>query len=121
MRIGELAQSTAVSRDSLRFYERLGLIGSRRSANGYRDYPLQARELVLYIKTAQRLGFSLAEIGSNLAGVQRASDPDAAVRTLLGDKLARVDQQIGELQALRTELQIRLQNDCPLGRDDAPN
>ena len=41
MRIGELAQSTAVSRDSLRFYERLGLIGSRRSANGYRDYPLQ--------------------------------------------------------------------------------
>lgn len=53
--------------------------------------------------------------------MRRASDPDVAVRVLLDATLARVDPQIGELQALRTELQIRLQNDCPLGRDDAPN
>ncbi|WP_263140580.1 MerR family transcriptional regulator [Pseudomonas sp. RIT-PI-AD] len=119
MRIGELARIASVSCDSLRFYERLGLIASRRAANGYRDYPAAAAQRVLYIKTAQRLGFSLAEVGANLAGVERAADPDTAVRLLLGDKLARVDQQIEALQHLREELRGRLGSDCPLRREDA--
>jgi DNA-binding transcriptional MerR regulator len=52
MRIGELAQASAVSRDTLRFYEQRGLISAQRSANGYRDYPPEMVQLVLYIKTA---------------------------------------------------------------------
>ena len=67
MRIGELAQASAVSRDTLRFYEQRGLIAAQRSANGYRDYPADMVQLVQYIKTAQRLGFTLGEIGHSVA------------------------------------------------------
>ena len=49
MRIGELAQACAVSRDTLRFYEQRGLIAASRSANGYRDYPADIVQLVLYL------------------------------------------------------------------------
>jgi DNA-binding transcriptional MerR regulator len=114
MRIGELAQASAVSRDTLRFYEQRGLIAAQRSANGYRDYPAEMVQLVLYIKTAQRLGFSLGEIGSNVAGLWKATDPDSAVTRLLQDKLTLVETRIAELGELRQELQRRLRQSCPL-------
>ena len=79
MRIGELARACAVSRDTLRFYEQLGLIAAGRSANGYRDYPEDMVQLVLYIKTAQRLGFTLGEIGSSVVYVRHEPDPDRAM------------------------------------------
>ncbi len=107
MRIGELAQASAVSRDTLRFYEQRGLIVARRSANGYRDYSPDMLQLVLYIKTAQRLGFNLGEIGNSVAALWNAPDPDSAVTQLLQDKL-------NELGELRQELQHRLQQSCPL-------
>ena len=72
MRIGELAQATAVSRDTLRFYEERGLIAAQRSANGYRHYPSEMVQLVQFIKTAQRLGFSLNEIGHSVAELWKA-------------------------------------------------
>ncbi len=53
MRIGELAQASAVSRDTLRFYEQRGLIVARRSANGYRDYSPDMLQLVLYINISR--------------------------------------------------------------------
>jgi DNA-binding transcriptional MerR regulator len=114
MRIGELAQASAVSRDTLRFYEQRGLIAAQRSANGYRDYPAEMVQLVLYIKTAQRLGFSLGEIGSNVAGLWKAADPDSAVTQLLQDKLTLIETRIAELGELRQELQLRLRQSCPL-------
>ena len=114
MRIGELAQACAVSRDTLRFYEQRGLIAAQRSANGYRDYPSDMVQLVLYIKTAQRLGFSLGEIGSSVAALWQASDPDSAVTQLLQDKLTLIETRISELDELRQELKQRLGQPCPL-------
>ncbi|SDZ08300.1 MerR family transcriptional regulator [Pseudomonas sp. NFIX28] len=114
MRIGELAQACAVSRDTLRFYEQRGLIAAQRSANGYREYPSDMVQLVLYIKTAQRLGFSLGEIGSSVAALWQASDPDSAVTQLLQDKLTLIETRISELGELRQELQRRLGQRCPL-------
>jgi len=114
MRIGELAQACAVSRDTLRFYEQRGLIAARRTANGYRDYPAEMVQLVLYIKTAQRLGFSLGEIGSSVAALWQAADPDSAVIQLLQDKLSLIETRIAELGELRQELQQRLGQRCPL-------
>jgi len=114
MRIGELAQASAVSRDTLRFYEQRGLIAAQRSANGYRDYPAEMVQLVLYIKTAQRLGFSLGEIGSSVASLWQAKDPDSAVTRLLQDKLSLIETRIAELGELRQELQLRLSQSCPL-------
>ncbi|WP_085718237.1 MerR family DNA-binding transcriptional regulator [Pseudomonas sp. B28(2017)] len=111
MRIGELAQASAVSRDTLRFYEQRGLIAAQRSANGYRDYP---PELVQYIKTAQRLGFTLGEIGNSVAAIWQSPDPDSAVTQRLQDKLKLIEARMTELGALRDELQQRLGQQCPL-------
>lgn len=114
MRIGELAKACEVSRDTLRFYEQRGLIAARRSANGYRDYPVEMVQLVTYIKTAQRLGFSLGEISGHIGDLWQASDPDQAVTRLLQDKLALIESRIDELQQLRNELLQRLATTCPL-------
>jgi DNA-binding transcriptional MerR regulator len=114
MRIGELAQASQVSRDTLRFYEQRGLIVAQRSANGYRDYPADMVQLVLYIKTAQRLGFSLGEIGNSVGALWQAPDPDSAVTQLLQDKLNLIETRIAELDQLRLELQQRLGQRCPL-------
>ncbi|SEC61665.1 DNA-binding transcriptional regulator, MerR family [Pseudomonas frederiksbergensis] len=114
MRIGELAQASAVSRDTLRFYEQRGLIAAQRSANGYRDYPVDMVQLVQYIKTAQRLGFTLGEIGNSVAAIGQSPDPDSAITQLLQDKLKLIETRIDELGALRQELQQRLGQRCPL-------
>ncbi|QEU05443.1 MerR family transcriptional regulator [Pseudomonas oryzihabitans] len=114
MRIGTLAQATGLSRDTLRFYERQGLLQARRRANGYRDYPPEAVEWLGYIRTAQRLGFSLQEIAANLKDVERAADPDAYLQELLRDKLRIIEARIDELQALRGVLYSRLGEACPL-------
>ncbi|GAB3261750.1 MerR family transcriptional regulator [Chitinimonas naiadis] len=114
MRIGELASASGISRDSLRFYEAQGLLHARRCSNGYRDYPADSLPQVLYIKTAQKLGFTLAEISSQLAGLRAADDQDAAIGRLLQDKLAVVEQRMAELGALKAELQARIGQACPL-------
>ncbi|MEE1888114.1 MerR family transcriptional regulator [Pseudomonas carassii] len=117
MRIGELAQACGVSRDTLRFYEERGLIHAQRRANGYRDYPQETAQLVLFIRTAQRLGFSLNEIGANVKQLWQAEDPDQAVEALLRDKLALIEQRLEELGQLRTALRQRLTLACPLRAD----
>ncbi|RFT08020.1 MerR family transcriptional regulator, partial [Providencia rettgeri] len=89
--IGDLAAATGVSRDGLRFYEARGLIRARRRSNGYRAYPPEIVELVQYVRTAQQLGFTLAEIKEGMSHVWQQPDTDAAVTALLRDKLAMID------------------------------
>lgn len=115
MRIGEVAKRTGVSVDALRFYEEKGLIKSQRSANGYRWYPQQTVDLVGYIKLAQQLGFSLAEMGENLPLLwndQQASTELLA--RLFAEKIALLDERIGQMQGLREALAERARQVCPL-------
>lgn len=114
MRIGEIAALTGASRDTLRFYETRGLIRSKRGANGYRDYPEGTVQLVSYIRTAQRLGFSLAEIGEHLPALWGGAEADMAVAQVLREKIVAIDGRIAELTALREELSHRLNGVCPL-------
>ena len=114
MRIGQLAETTGISRDTLRFYERQGLIRARRLANGYRDYPPEVLALVNYIKTAQQLGFTLAEIGRKLPAVWQAADPSRAIAAVLAGKLQEIDARIERLRALREDLALRVALACPL-------
>lgn len=90
------------------------MISAQRSANGYRDYPEQMVQLVHFIKTAQRLGFTLNEIGHSVAELWQAPSPDLAVAQLLRDKLALIETRITELCDLRAELRQRLGQSCPL-------
>ena len=117
MQIGEMADATGLTRDTLRFYEKRGLLRARRSANGYRDYPPEAVDWLRYIRLAQSLGFTLMEIEADLPLL---ANPDASadqLREALERKLADIDQRIAGLQALRGELARRLGQDmaaCPL-------
>lgn len=114
MKIGALARAAGVSCDTLRFYEKLGLIRSARADNSYRRYAPETVQLVAYIRSAQKLGFTLAEIGASTPAVWSAPDPDAAVAELLAAKVSVIDQRIAELQALRMELLTRVRQQCPL-------
>jgi DNA-binding transcriptional MerR regulator len=117
MQIGELALATGLSRDTLRFYEKRGLIAARRLDNGYRDYPPEAADWLRYLRTAQSLGFTLADIE---AGLPMLSNPEQAavqLREALARKLAEIDERVAGLLALRADLARRLAEPmatCPL-------
>ena len=121
MRIGELAEAVGLSRDTLRYYEKRGLLRARRGGNGYRDYPAEAADWLRYIRTAQALGFTLQEIEADLP-LLVAPDGDsaavaAALRSALQAKLDEIDRRIDGLQALRGALVERLgaqMAECPL-------
>jgi MerR family copper efflux transcriptional regulator len=114
MLIGELATASGLSREALRFYEQQGLIRARRLANGYRDYPPEVVTLVQYIRTAQQLGFTLAEIGDRLPMIWDAPEPGPLLNQVLASKLGEIDTRIAALQALRQTLAERVATDCPL-------
>lgn len=114
MLIGELAAASGLTREALRFYEQQGLIRARRLANGYRDYAPETLMLVNYIRTAQQLGFTLAEIGHKLPEIWEQTEPGPAIAQVLTDKLGEIDARIAALQSLREGLATRLVQACPL-------
>jgi MerR family transcriptional regulator, copper efflux regulator len=114
MQIGTLASETGLSRDALRFYEERGLIQSIRSANSYRTYAPETVQLVGYIRTAQSLGFTLAEIGENLPALWSSNTPVTAVAELLAEKVNLIDRKIEDLTALKQALLDRVAQTCPL-------
>ncbi|NVM74664.1 DNA-binding transcriptional MerR regulator [Duganella sp. SG902] len=117
MQIGEIAGATGLSRDTLRFYEKRGLLRARRAANGYRDYPPEAVDWLRYIRLAQTLGFTLTEIEADLPLLAEPDTSAPQLRAALERKLADIDQRIDGLQRLRGELLRRLGEDmqsCPL-------
>jgi DNA-binding transcriptional MerR regulator len=122
MQIGELAAATGLSRDTLRFYEKRGLLLSRRLANGYRDYPPEAVQWLCYLRAAQALGFTLAEIET---GLPLLDDPAAAaplLRDALLRKLEDIDARIAGLSALRADLTRELAQPgfgCPVLEEQA--
>lgn len=120
MRIGELAAQTGASRDTIRFYERVGLLAGRRLPNGYRDFPPETVAWLHYVRTAQRLGFSLAEITEHGQRLLAAPDSAAELTALLADKIRLIDARMAELAALRAELAQRVDTGCPLRPDSDP-
>lgn len=114
MRIGDLASRAGVSTDALRLYEKQGLIQADRWPNGYRDFSNGTEEVVKLIRLAQSLGFSLAEIGALMRGMNGGLSQDQ-VSELLGSKLAEIDARIAGMQKLRDVVQTRLSTACPLG------
>ena len=101
----EMATRTGVSTDTLRHYERLGLLpGIARTSGGYRRYPPDAVARVLLIQRALVVGFSLPDLGRLLRERDRGGAPCRAVRALVGERLVDLNRRIDELIALRAEL-----------------
>ncbi|RST17353.1 MerR family transcriptional regulator [Streptomyces sp. WAC05374] len=116
MRIGELAARTGVSRDTIRFYEKIGLVAGRRLANGYRDFPPETVTWLTHVRTAQALGFSLGEIARHGRDIGGAPDDAEVLSALLEEKIRLIDTRMAELAALRADLEARVGTDCPLRR-----
>ena len=105
LRAGELARAAGVSTDTLRHYERKGVLGApRRSANGYREYPPEALARVLLVRRALAFGFKLDELARVLRSRGRGVAPCREVRALAAGKLAEVEARLRELETLRGEL-----------------
>ncbi|WDM58047.1 MerR family transcriptional regulator [Pseudomonas sp. NEEL19] len=99
MNIGELERRSGVGRHALRYYEQLGLIVAQRQANNYRSYSEQAVADLNFVQTAQRGGFTLAEIGEILAA-RRGNTLDCVQGALLvTGKMAEIQARIQTLQA----------------------
>jgi MerR family transcriptional regulator, copper efflux regulator len=114
MRIGKLAEMTGVSRDAIRLYEERGLIRSDRRANGYRDFPEGTEVLVAYIRTAQGLGFTLAEIGEEMPALTGGGLSQDEIAQILARKLDEIEARIVGLGALRDQLRAQMQLLCPM-------
>jgi MerR family mercuric resistance operon transcriptional regulator len=122
MRIGEAAAQAGVNVQTIRFYERRGLLKKpRRLASGYRDYPAEVVKLIRFIKRTQKQGFTLQEIERLLRRLAARSLTAAEVRAGFEDKIRRLDEQIRDLQILRDELSANLENcECRDGHSLCP-
>ncbi len=111
LRAGELARAADVSTDTLRHYERKGVLAKpRRSRNGYREYPPEALARVRLARRALGVGFTLDELAQILQERDKGGAPCRAVRRLAAGKLAAIETQIGELVFVRDELCATLTN-----------
>jgi len=107
-RVGDLAKSAGVSTDTLRHYERKGLLRPRRSSNGYREYPAHALERVQMIKQALTVGFTLDELAAIFTVFDRGGAPCHEVRSLAATKLVEIEHHLQEVTAMRDELREAL-------------
>ena len=116
MTIGKLAAAEGVGVETVRFYQRRGLLGQpERRGSGYREYSDADRERLVFIRRARRLGFTLAEI-SDLLGPAEARSTGEIVRAAEA-KLAAVAGQLAELARLQCRLR-RLVQVCAHGSSD---
>jgi DNA-binding transcriptional MerR regulator len=105
MRSGQLARQSGVSTDTLRHYERLGLLPMpQRTAGNYREYPPTSQQRVELIRRALTIGFSLTELKTILAVRDNGGAPCRRVRDLLRSKIHDLDQQITNLVSFRAEM-----------------
>ncbi|MEU9885905.1 MerR family transcriptional regulator [Sphaerisporangium sp. NPDC051011] len=104
LRSGQVAEQAGVNIQTLRYYERRGLIAEpARSPGGHRAYPPETVTLLTVIKTAQRLGFSLEEV-AELIDTGRRRHPTPDLRARAQAKIAEVDARIADLTTIRTAL-----------------
>ncbi len=118
---GELAKAVGVSTDTLRHYERKGVLPRpRRAANGYRQYPPAALERVLLVRRALAVGFNLDELARVLSVRDRGAAPCKQVRALAAAKLAEVEERLTQLIELRDQLRATLKEwDARLAKTQA--
>lgn len=123
MTSGQLAKAANVNTETLRYYERRGLMPEPpRRESGYRTYPQESVARLNFIKGAQDLGFSLEEIKELLVLRVDETASRSAVRQRAQDKVAQIDEKIRKLQQMRDALDHLIEqcsgkgptNECPI-------
>ena len=113
MKIGELATRSGVGIDTVRYYEKEGLLPkAQRLASGYRVYDQQDVRRLHFVRRAKGLGFTLPEIRELLALSAHRDDDMAAMKVVATAKLADVQAKIAELDRIRDGLETLIAS-CP--------
>ena len=115
LRSGQVAEAAGVNLQTLRYYERRGLLAEpERSLGGHRLYPEQAVTIVRIIRASQRLGFTLDDVAELLeTGRHRhGRGPDAGLHAKAVTKLAEIEQRIADLQVIADTLRVALDVGC---------
>lgn len=112
LRTGELAEEAGVNVETLRFYERKGLLPEPpRRASGYREYPADTVRRIRFIQRAKELGFTLQEIKGLLELRVAPETTCAQVRDRAAEKVADVKRKISDLKVIERALN-KLLNTC---------
>lgn len=113
MKIGELARRAGVNVDTVRFYEKHGVLPqAQRLESGYRTYGAEDLKRLQFIKRAKALGFTLDDIVELLGLSQRRDGDMAAMRGKAQERLSDVEAKIAELKRVQKALKT-LVTDCP--------
>lgn len=109
LKIGQVAAISGIGIETLRFYERAGLLDRpRRTEGGYRLYDADVLERLAFIKRAQVLGFSLDEIAHLIAERRAGRSPCTEVREIVRRRLSELDERLAQMQRYRRELSALL-------------
>jgi DNA-binding transcriptional MerR regulator len=114
LHVSHIAKRAGVSPDAVRYYEKEGLLpAAPRSRSGYREYDDTTAQRIRFIKGAQQLGLTLAEIGELLEIQDRGACPCGHTQTLVERRIADIDAEMKRLSQLRTELTAMAELECP--------
>ncbi len=123
LRTGQVAKAAGVNVETLRFYERRGILTEpRRRRSGYREYPPETVRIVRFIKRAQELGFTLAEIEELLALRDDDRRTCGEVREAATLKIGEIDEKMRRLRAMKRALTVLVEScvdeastrECPI-------
>jgi DNA-binding transcriptional MerR regulator len=120
LRTGQVAAAAGVNIETLRYYERRGLLAEPdRSPGGHRLYPAEAVTVLRVIKAAQRLGFTLDEVADLIEVGRRRHRPsrgsrvhDAGLQERASTKLVEIEERIADLVTIRDNLRAALDAGC---------
>lgn len=112
MRIGEVAKIAGINKETIRYYEKQGLIETPvKSSNGYRTYTKDTVSTIKFVKNAQKLGFSLKEI-KNLLSLKLDADSDCSlVKKRAEEKIIEIQLKITALKEMKRSL-TEITNKC---------
>jgi DNA-binding transcriptional MerR regulator len=120
LRIGELSRRTGLSRDTIRFYEREGLIASRASenaSNSYRAYPEETLERLSMINQARAAGFSVADLRRLFQGLDGMAEASFDAEGFLDEKMTELRRLIAGTRRL---IRLLAQTKAALARREEP-
>ena len=113
MKIGELAQKAEVNIDTVRYYERQGLLPEpQRLRSGYREYAAEDVSRLRFVRRAKALGFTLQEIRDLLELSSHREEDMAGMKSAAMEKLANVEAKLAELTRIRDGLEVVIAS-CP--------
>lgn len=104
MNIGEVAKMAELPIKTIRYYEEIGFIQPKRSANGYRSFRVSDVHKLAFLGRARSLGFSIEDCRTLLQLYENDTRASADVKQIAQEHLARIDAKVKELQAMRNTL-----------------